>query len=77
MITLRAARYNKGLNLADAAKRIGVNQYTLRNYERCLSFPTVPVIKKSKRYMRYLFQKLIFFANQKPFKGFDNSPLVK
>lgn len=65
MITLRAARYNKGLNLADAAKRIGVNQYTLRNYERCLSFPTVPVIKKIEKVYEIPFSEINFFCESK------------
>lgn len=45
MMTLKAARINKGLTQAEAAKLIGVSKATLSNYERGLSFPDVPTIK--------------------------------
>lgn len=43
-ITLKAARVNRGLTLAEAAKRLGVSVVTLMNYEDCNTFPSVPVI---------------------------------
>lgn len=48
-LTLKAARVNKGLNQAEAAKLIGVSVYTLINYEAGKSFPDVPVIEKIEK----------------------------
>jgi putative transcriptional regulator len=45
-ITLKAARANKGLTLAEAAKLIGIDTKTLWNYEKANTYPEVPVIKK-------------------------------
>ncbi len=45
-MTLRAARINKGLSREEAAKRIGVGASTVGNYERGVSYPDVPVLKK-------------------------------
>ena len=45
-ITLKAARVNRGIKQGDAAKALGVNPDTLCNWEKGLTFPTVPQIKK-------------------------------
>ena len=45
-ITLKAARANKNLTLAEAAKLIGIDTKTLWNYEKTNTYPEVPVIKK-------------------------------
>lgn len=46
MITLRAARVNKRLTIAKAAKALGISPDTLRMYEIGQTFPTVLTIKK-------------------------------
>lgn len=46
MITLRAARVNKSLTIAKAAKALGLSPDTLRMYEIGKTFPTVLTIKK-------------------------------
>lgn len=45
-ISLKAARVNAGLLQGDAAKKIGVNVSTLRNWEAGKTFPTKPKIDK-------------------------------
>ncbi|WP_036242832.1 helix-turn-helix transcriptional regulator [Megasphaera vaginalis (ex Srinivasan et al. 2021)] len=45
-ITLKAARVNRGLSQCEAAKMIGVSEFTLINFEAGRTFPTVPIIKK-------------------------------
>ncbi|MBQ9313535.1 MAG: helix-turn-helix transcriptional regulator [Clostridia bacterium] len=45
-MTLKAIRINKGLSQEEAAKLIGVGSDTLSNYERGITFPDIPVLKK-------------------------------
>lgn len=45
-ITLKAARANKDLTLAEAAELIGIDTKTLWNYEKANTYPEVPVIKR-------------------------------
>ena len=45
-ITLKAARINKGYNQKTAAKMLGISEWTLSNYERGLSYPDIPTLKK-------------------------------
>ena len=45
-ITLKAARINKGYGQDEAAKLIGVSSDTLSNWERGITFPDVPKIRK-------------------------------
>lgn len=44
--TLKAARINKGYDQSSAAKLIGISSDTLSNYERGITYPDVPTIKK-------------------------------
>lgn len=44
--TLKAARINKGYDQIYAAKLIGISADTLSNYERGITYPDVPTIKK-------------------------------
>ncbi|MBR0428138.1 MAG: helix-turn-helix transcriptional regulator [Clostridia bacterium] len=45
-MTLKAIRVNKGLSQEEAAKLIGVGSDTLSNYERGITYPDIPVLKK-------------------------------
>lgn len=45
-ITLKAARVNKDLTQAEAAKILGIAVDTLRQYESGKTFPDVPMIRK-------------------------------
>lgn len=45
-ITLKAARINKGYGQDEAAKLIGISSDTLSNWERGVTFPDVPKIKR-------------------------------
>lgn len=45
-VTLPAARVNKGLTQADAAKEIGISVATLKNWESGKSFPKQPQIER-------------------------------
>lgn len=45
-ITLKAARVNAGLTLAEAAAALGISISTLKNWESKKSYPTQPNIEK-------------------------------
>lgn len=62
-ITLKAARANKNLTQAEAAKLIGVTVDTLSNYERGKSYPDVPVIKKMEQVYGLSYSDLIFLPS--------------
>lgn len=59
-LTLKAARVNTGLTQQDAAREIGISEYTLSNYERGRSFPDVPTIKKIEEVYGVSYSELIF-----------------
>ena len=59
-ITLKAARINKNLTQVEAAKLIGVSTDTLGNYERGISFPDVPIIKRLEEVYEVPYSDLIF-----------------
>ncbi len=59
-VTLKAARTNKGLSQEEASKLIGVSIDTLGNYERGLTFPDVPVLKKIEEVYNVEYKDIIF-----------------
>lgn len=61
-MTLKAARINKKLTQKEAAFLIGINACTLSNYERGLSFPDVPTIKKMELVYEVEYKDLIFLS---------------
>jgi len=62
-ITLKAARVNKNLTQAEAAKLLGISKDSLWNYENGRSYPDVRVIKKMEEVYGLSYDKLIFFPN--------------
>ena len=59
-ITLKAARVNKGWSQKEAAKHIGISEFTLGNYEMGKTFPNVPIIKAIEREYGVAFGDIIF-----------------
>lgn len=62
-ITLKAARVNKNLTQAEAAKLLGISKDSLWNYENGRSFPDVRVIKKMEEVYELSYDNLIFLPN--------------
>lgn len=60
--TLRTARDRTGLSLAKAAQALEVNVDTLANYEKGVTYPTVPVIRKMLDLYQVTFDQLIFLG---------------
>lgn len=61
-VTLKALRANKGMTQEEAAKAIGVSQYTWQNYEHGKTFPDVPTIKKIEKKFNVTYNDIIFFT---------------
>ena len=63
MMTLKAARTNRGLCQKAAAKAIGVSNKTLSNWENGKSFPDVPQIAKICDVYGVTYNDIIFLPN--------------
>lgn len=66
--TLKACRVNKGFTIKQAAKKLGISEFTLMNYELGKTFPTVPVINKIEELYDVSYNDIIFFAVKLQFK---------
>ncbi|MDL2257553.1 helix-turn-helix transcriptional regulator [Eubacteriales bacterium OttesenSCG-928-K08] len=63
-MTLKAARVNAGYNQAEAAKILNISVYTLSNYERGISFPDVPILKRIEQAYGVGYDQLIFLSQK-------------
>lgn len=63
-LTLKAARVNAGLTQAEAAKKIGVSDATLLNYEKGRAFPDVRVLKRIEDVYGVEYKNIIFLVNE-------------
>lgn len=59
-VTLKAARINVGLTQREAAKKLGISEETVSNYERGKRFPDVPVIRKIEEVYGIPYDRIIF-----------------
>ncbi len=61
-ITLKAARANKNMSQAEAAKKLGVSVDTLLNWEAGKTFPKVPQIRKIEELYGVEYRDIYFFV---------------
>lgn len=61
-ITLRAARVNKNLTQAQAAKALNISPDTIRQYEAGKTFPDVPMIRKIEKLYGVSYNEIDFFS---------------
>lgn len=61
-MTLKAARINVGLKQEDAAKKLGITQDTLSNWENGKTFPNVPQIKRIEDLYGLPYSEIIFLV---------------
>lgn len=59
-LTLKALRATKDMTQAEAAKAVGVNEETWRNYEKGRTYPDVPVINKIEKVFNVKYADIIF-----------------
>lgn len=64
-ITLRAARVNKNLTQAQAAKALNISPDTIRQYEAGKTFPDVPMIRKIEKLYGVSYNEIDFFSPEK------------
>lgn len=63
VITLKAARVNRGLKQSEAAVMLGITPNTLRKYEKCQGFPSIPMIKKIEEVYGLSYNEIIFLPS--------------
>ena len=62
-ITLKAARVNKILTQEQAAELLGTTAAVIGNWERGISFPKIPMIKKIEEVYGLPYSEIIFLPN--------------
>lgn len=62
-LTLRALRTNLGLSLDEASVKIGITKDTLSKYERGITYPDVPMIKRIEEVYNTSYDKINFLIN--------------
>lgn len=60
-LTLRALRINKGYSQEKAANLIGVSVETLANYEKSVTYPDIPTLKKIEEVYETQYDNINFF----------------
>ena len=60
MYTLKTARDRLGLSQKEAAKRLGISDDVLSNYERGKTYPNVLMLKKIEKVYGVKYDQLIF-----------------
>ena len=59
-LTLKALRTNNGLTQVEAAKLLGISEYTLNNYENFKSYPDILMVKKILELYKVKYDDIIF-----------------
>lgn len=60
--SLKAIRINKGETQEQSAKGIGISVETLANYEKGITYPDIPTLKKIEKYYGVNYNDIDFFA---------------
>jgi transcriptional regulator with XRE-family HTH domain len=59
-VTLKNIREIRGFKQEEAAKLIGVDADTLRNYEQGKTYPDIPVLRKIESVYKVSYSQIIF-----------------
>ena len=60
-LTLKALRINKGYSQEKASNLIGISVETLANYEKGITYPDIPVLKKIEEVYETKYDNINFF----------------
>ena len=63
-LTLKAIRINKGETQEESAKSIGISVETLSNYEKGVTFPDIPILKKIEEHFNLNYNNINFFPQK-------------
>ena len=58
--TLKAIRINKGMTQEEAAKGIEISAETLANYEKGLTYPDIPTLKRIEKFYGVSYNDINF-----------------
>lgn len=61
--SLRAIRINKKETQGQAAKEIGISVETLAKYEKGITYPDIPTLKKIEKHYGVNYDDIDFFCN--------------
>lgn len=62
--SLKAIRVNAGETQEESAEAVGVSKETWANYEKGLTFPDVPVLKRIEKHFGVSYDDIDFFCNE-------------
>ncbi len=62
--SLRAIRANKGETQEQSAKAIGISVETWANYEKGITYPDIPILKKIEEHFEVSYNDIDFFCNE-------------
>lgn len=66
--SLKAIRINKGETQEQSARGIGISIETLANYEKGITYPDIPTLKKIEKYYGVSYNDIDFFCNENTVK---------
>jgi len=61
--SLRAIRINRKETQEQAAKSIGISVETLAKYEKGITYPDIPILKKIEEHYEINYNDIDFFCN--------------
>lgn len=62
--SLRAIRINRNETQEQAAKGIGISIETLANYEKGITYPDIPILRRIENYYNVNYNDIDFFCNE-------------
>ena len=62
--SLRAIRNNKKESQEETAKAVGVSTETWANYEKGLTYPDIPTLKRIEEHFGVSYNDIDFFCNE-------------
>lgn len=62
--TLKAIRVNRNKTQEEASKGIGISVETLANYEKGITYPDIPILKKIEKYYDVNYNEIDFLCNK-------------
>lgn len=62
--SLKAIRVNHNETQEQSAKAVGISVETWQNYEKGITFPDVPILKKIEKHFSVSYDDIDFFCNE-------------
>lgn len=62
--TLKAIRINRGETQEQASKGIGISVETLANYEKGITYPDIPTLRRIENYYGVKYENINFLCSE-------------